>query len=159
LEAYNHCHVKKNNSLIETPNLYKHQIFIDMEIPKNTNIIDWPTSAMWFDEDGILCVISKKAPAQTLEEARKSMEDFENLTGKRKVCMLIDITNSAPTSKEMRDYSAAELPKITKALAMISTSALGKMIANLFFGLKPPPYPTKMFSNEKEAKEWLKQYL
>jgi hypothetical protein len=130
-----------------------------MEIPKNINIIDWPTSILWFDENGILCAISKKAPAQTLDETKKSIEDFNKLTGGKKVCMLIDITNSPPTSKEIRDYSAAELPKITKALAMISESALGKMIANLFFGLKPPPYPTKMFSNEKDAKEWLKQYL
>ncbi|HXA01939.1 MAG TPA: STAS/SEC14 domain-containing protein [Cytophagaceae bacterium] len=130
-----------------------------MKIPENANVIDWPTSILWFDEDGILCAISKKVPEQTLEEAKESMLDFERLTGGKKVCMLIDITNSSPTSKEMRDYSAAELPKITKALAMISTSALGKMIANLFFGLKPPPYPTKMFSNEKDAKEWLKQYL
>ena len=130
-----------------------------MEIPQNATVIDWPTSIVWFDENGILCAISKKAPPQTLEEAKESMKDFEKLTGGKKVCMLIDITNSPPTSKEMRDYSATELPKIVRALAMISESALGKMIANLFFGLKPPSYPTKMFSNEKDAKEWLKQYL
>jgi hypothetical protein len=130
-----------------------------MEIPQNITTIDWPTSILWFDENGILCAISKKSPPQTLEETKKSIEEFYLITKGKKVCLLLDITNSNPASKEVRDYVANEMPKITKALAMVSNSPLGKMIANLFFGLKPPPYPTKMFTNEQEAKEWLKKYL
>jgi hypothetical protein len=42
---------------------------------------------------------------------------------------------------------------------MISNSQLGKMLANMFFNMKKQPYPTKMFTDETEAKEWLKQYL
>jgi len=51
------------------------------------------------------------------------------------------------------------LPRYIKAIAMVSDSALGKMLANLFFTLKKQPYPTKMFTNEQDAKEWLMQYL
>ena len=130
-----------------------------MEPPKNAKVIDLPTSVMWFDEDGILYSVSKKVPPQTMEETKKGVEDFKKLTGGKKVCMLLDITNGQPSNKEVRDYAAAEMVNLTKAIAMISKSAMGKMIANLFFGLKPPPYPTKMFNDEKEAKEWLKQYL
>jgi hypothetical protein len=130
-----------------------------MEIPKNVEVMEWPTSTIWFDENGILCAISKKAAPQTLEETKKSIEDFRSISKGKKVCMLLEITNSAPSSKETRDYIAVEMPKIATAIAMISKSALGKMMVNLFFGLKPPPYPTKMFTDEKEAKEWLKQYL
>jgi hypothetical protein len=130
-----------------------------MEPPKNVEVIDWPTSTMWFDEEGILYSKSKKAPPQTLEEAKRSIERFKKITGGKKVCMLADISNSAPTNKENRDWAAQEMPNLVKAIAMISTSAMGRMVANLFFGLKPPPYPSKMFSSEKEAKEWLKQYL
>ena len=114
---------------------------------------------MWFDEYGILCSVSKKAPPPTLEEVKKSMEDFKELIGGKKVCLLADVTHSTESTKETRDYAAAEFPKLIKAIAMISDSALGKMLANLFFSIKSQPYPTKMFNNEKEAKEWLKQYL
>jgi hypothetical protein len=130
-----------------------------MTIPDNVTLIEQPTGVMWFGDDGILCVIGKKAEAQTLDEAKKSTQDLKKMVGNKKICMLMDITESSPSTKEVRDYTAQELLGLTKALALISRSALGKMVANLFFGLKPPPYPAKMFTEEREAREWLKQYL
>ena len=129
-----------------------------MEPPKNSNVIDFPTSTMWWDE-GILCSVAKKAPPQTVEEAKKTIEEFKKITGGKKVCLLSDSTDSTPLSKEMRDYAAEVIPEIAKAIAIISRSAVGKMAANLFFSIKKQPYPVKMFTDENEAKEWLKQYL
>lgn len=103
--------------------------------------------------------ISKKRPPQTVEQARESIERLKEITGNKKVCMLIDVSNTAESSRELRDYVAEELPKLVKAIAMVSSSALGKMLANLFFSLKSQPYPVKMFNNEKEALAWLRQYL
>jgi len=130
-----------------------------MEPPKNTKVYDWPTSTFWFGEDGILYSVSKKAGPRSLEETRKTVEEFKAIIGDKKVCMLIDVTNSSESNKETRDYVATEFPKFVKAIAMVSKSALGKMLANLFFSIKTQPYPTKMFNNENEAREWLKQYL
>ncbi len=130
-----------------------------MVLPQNTEIFHFPTSTMWFDENGILCSISKKVPSQTVEEAKNTIEEFVKITGGKKVCMLSDSTDSTPVNKEMRDYIAEVLPNIAKAVAIISRSAVGKMAANLFFSLKKQPYPVKMFTDETEAKEWLKQYL
>ena len=73
--------------------------------------------------------------------------------------MLLDFSNFAQNSKEIREYINVEFPKIAKAVAMISENPLGRMIANIFFSVKKQPYPTKMFDDELEAKEWLKQYL
>lgn len=130
-----------------------------MVIPENTEVFDFPTSTMWFDENGILCSIAKKVPQQTVEEAKKTMEEFRKITGGKKICLLSDSTDSPPANKEMRDYAAEVMPEIAKAVAIISRSAVGKMAANLFFGIKKQPYPVKMFTDETEAKEWLKQYL
>lgn len=130
-----------------------------MQTPLNAELIETSTSIQWMDENGIICSISKKHPPQSLEETKRDVENWYKRWGNKKYCLLLDITNSSPTSKEIRDYVADELPKMVKAIAMISNSALGRMVANLFFGLKPPPYPTKIFGNEQEAKEWLKQYL
>lgn len=130
-----------------------------MQAPKNANVHETVSSTAWLDENGIICSVSKKAPPQTLEQSKIETIAFRKKFGEGKFCMLIDITDAAPTSKEVRDWAAAELNTMVKAIAMISRSALGRMVVNLFFGLKPPPYPTKMFTDEKEAKEWLKQYL
>jgi len=130
-----------------------------MQPPENVKVYDWPTSVFWFDEDGILCSVSKKSSPQTLEQAIKTIEEFKKLIGEKKICMLAEASNSGESTKEVRDYAAIEFPKFIKAIAIISKSALGKMLANLFFNIKSQPYPTKMFNDEKEAKEWLKQYL
>src|SRR6185503_6642728 len=129
-----------------------------MEIPTDKKVYDRPTSTLWFDDDGILCSVSKKVPPQTIEETRKNIEWFKDFLGGKKVCMLSENKYpSAPPSKEIRQLAAEEIPKITKALAFIVHSPLSKMIANLFFALYPPTYPVKMFEDEKKAREWLKQ--
>ncbi len=125
----------------------------------NTEIFDFPNSTMWFDENGILCSVAKKVPAQTIEEAKKTMEQLRIIIGGTKVCLLSDSTDSPAPDKEMRDYAAEVIPEIAKAVAIISNSAVGKMAANLFFSIKKQPYPVKMFTEESEAKDWLKQYL
>ncbi|MGQ0829168.1 MAG: STAS/SEC14 domain-containing protein [Bacteroidota bacterium] len=130
-----------------------------MEPPKNAKVYDWETSAFWFDEKGILCSVSKKVPPLSMNDTIRNIEEFKKIIGDRKICMLIDVTNSSESTREVRSYAATEFPKFIKAIAMISSSALGKMLANLFFTLKTQPYPTKMFNNENEAREWLKQYL
>ncbi len=127
--------------------------------PENVKIIDFPTSIMWFDDDGILCSVAKKIPPQTVEEAKKMMVEFRKITGGKKVCLLSDSTDSPPSDKEMRDYAAEIMPEIALAVAIISRSAVGRMAANLFFSIKKQPYPVKMFNEENEAKQWLKQYL
>lgn len=130
-----------------------------MKAPENVKVYDSPTSIYWFDKDNVLYSVSKKVPAQSLEEAKKTLEDFKKTLPQEKVCMLLDVTNSTETKREVREWAAEEFPKMVKAIAMVSDSALGKMLANLFFSLKAQPYPTKMFNDEKAAREWLNQYL
>ncbi len=133
-----------------------------MEPPKNAKIIEWPTSVMWFDEEGILYSITKPEipQPQSSEESRKQMDKFREVVGGKKTCMIIKTGGSSqPPKKEDRDWIAKELDSVTKAMAIISTSAMSRMVANLFFGFKPPAYPVKFFSNQEEARTWIKQYL
>jgi hypothetical protein len=44
-------------------------------------------------------------------------------------------------------------------MAVVSESATGKLITNIFRGLKKDPVAVEMFADEHSAKEWLKQYL
>lgn len=132
--------------------------------PENEQIIEWPTSIMWFDEDGILYSIPKPNTQhllpKTREESMKEMEAFRKVIGGKKTCMIAESNNSAQTpKKEDRDWIAKELDSMVKAMAIVSASPLSRMIANLFFGFKPPAYPVKFFNTMDEAKVWIKQYL
>ena len=74
-------------------------------------------------------------------------------------CWLGEVSRLSSSTKEIRDFAAIETPKFVKALALITNSTVSKSIANLFLLLKEPPYPTRLFTDEREAKEWLKNYL
>jgi len=41
---------------------------------------------------------------------------------------------------------------------MISRPGLSKFIMTILFALKKPPIPMRSFTDDKEAKEWLKAY-
>ena len=131
-----------------------------MEIPTDREVIEIPTATYWEDDEGILCSVARRAGPLSLDDVKHMFTVLHQRIGNRKVCILADVTHATvEISRENRDYAAVELPKITKAVAMVSHSVLGKMLANLFFTLKTQPYPTKMFTNETAAREWLRQYL
>ncbi len=132
-----------------------------MEIPKNVKTYDMTSSVIWFDEDGILFSVPKPGPPPELskEEVKKEIEKFMAIIGDKKICMVSEANpNARPPTKAERDWAAELINPITKAMAIVTTSPVARMIANLFFGLKPPPYPAKMFSNEKDAVEWIRQF-
>jgi hypothetical protein len=131
-----------------------------MKIPANVEIHHDPGATWWVDEDGILCSIGKKNPPKlTKEEEERELKKYKDRFGDKKLCMLLDIMHLVPPSKEERDKASVQMERMVKALAIILYSPLGRMVANLFFGLTKPSYPVKMFGNEKDAKEWLRQYL
>lgn len=132
-----------------------------MKIPENVAVKEFKASYCWIDKDGIVYSVPKlDAPELSREETDEEVKAFKNYIGNKKVCLLIESNPKAkPPSKEDRDHISKIFDSICKAMAIITTSPVSKMIANLFFGLKPPAYPAKMFTSEIEAKEWLKQYL
>ncbi|MBA3664523.1 MAG: hypothetical protein H0W61_09990 [Bacteroidetes bacterium] len=133
-----------------------------MQIPPEVKTYKLHSSLIWFDENGILfsSPILNVTPSTNMEDIKKEMDILRGIIGKEKVCLVAEShPKSKPPAKEHRDFIAEEINSVIKALAVITNSPVSKMIANLFFGLKPPPYPTKMFSNQKDAVEWIKQYL
>lgn len=132
-----------------------------MEIPKDAKTYELRSSIMWIDDDGI--AFSSPRPdaplTSTDEEINEDIERFLEITGGKKVCIVIEMASQGvPPPKAQRDLLEESLNKVVKALALVSTSPLSKMLANLFFSFKPPSYPTKMFTDVEEAKKWIKQY-
>ena len=128
--------------------------------PPETGAIELPFATLWIDDGGILCTISNNNK-RTIEGMKTVMDVYKNLTkgkGGEKFCLLSDITNVGPINRETRIYLGRELPKYIKAAASISQSPMGRMLANVFLGLGTTTFPAKVFSNEKNAREWLMQF-
>jgi len=126
-----------------------------IEIPKDAKIIKMKSNTIWFDKDGVLYAIpNEHIPVQqSMEEIKIEMDRFRKIIGEKKVCIIIESdSKSSSPPKNQRDFIANEINSVTKAMAIISSSPLSRMVANLFFSFKPPAYPFKMFANEKRER-------
>ncbi|HWZ22185.1 MAG TPA: STAS/SEC14 domain-containing protein [Cytophagaceae bacterium] len=112
----------------------------------------------YFDTDGILYSYSKN-PRRTVKLITENIALVKQITNNKIVPLLIYLCDSPIPDKETRKFSAEQLPNIYKAMAMVSKPGLTKFIMNILFKLKIPPIPMKSFTNDEEAKEWLRQYL
>ena len=113
--------------------------------------------ATYWIEDGILVSLSKN-PRRTVENISANVALVKKITGNKKMPLLIYLSNSPVPDKETRKFSAMMLPEIYSAMAMVSKPGLAKLIMNLLFKFRQPPIPMKSFTNDIEAKEWLRQY-
>jgi hypothetical protein len=127
------------------------------KIPADRQTFEGEIATYWFD-DGILVSLSKN-PKRTVANIADNVALVKKITNNKRVPLLIYLTDSPVPDKETQKFSREQLPNIYTAMAMISEPGLAKFIMNLLFRLQSPPIPMKNFTDEKEAKEWLKQYL
>lgn len=113
----------------------------------------------WLSEDGIIIAIADEQEYHTIEQAKENTAI--NLTvanGKRRP-FLIDMSKVKSMSREARVYYAGTEPvKAITAVAILTKSNVGKMVANFFIGLTHQNLPTRMFTDAKEALHWLNDF-
>jgi hypothetical protein len=128
-----------------------------MTVPENTVTYEGQIATYWFDEE-ILVALSKST-LRTVESISDNIALVKQITGNKKVPLMIYLKNSPIPDKATRKFSAEQLPNIYSAMAMVSKPGLAKFIMNILFSLKPPPIPMKSFADDKAAKEWLRSFL
>jgi len=129
-----------------------------MNPPDNVQLIKGEIADYYYDHTGILFSYSKSIQ-RTVENISNNIALVKQITGNKKVPLLIYLTNSPVPDKETRRFSTEQLPHVYTAMAMVSKPGLSKLIMNILFKLKTPPIPMKSFTNDTEAKAWLQQYL
>ena len=128
-----------------------------IEIPSDRQTWEGEIATYWFD-NGILVSLSKN-PKRTVENIAGNVELVKQITNNKPVPLLIYLSNSPVPDKAARKFSTEQLPTIYKAMAMVSKPGLSKFIMNILFSIKPPPISMKSFTSDKEAKEWLRQFI
>ena len=128
-----------------------------MDTSQNIDLIEGEIADYKY-EDGILYSYSK-AIKRTVQNIADNVALVKKIAANKPVPLLIYLTNSPVPDKATRKFSTEKLPEIYSAMAMVSKPGLSKFIMNILFKLKKPPIPMKSFTNDLEAKEWLKQYI
>lgn len=126
--------------------------------PENKIIYESAIVTFWFDDDGILNAVSKDTP-RTIDGTKQYIQEVRSLLGGQKVCAILDVSNASQLKKDEREYIKHEIETIYKAVAIITHSQFSKIVGALLLFLIPTSIPAKAFTNEQEAREWIKQYL
>jgi hypothetical protein len=129
-----------------------------MQKPEDAQLIRGEIADYLLDADGILFSYSK-SPVRTIKNITENVALVKRLTGGKKVPLLIYLNNSPVPDKATRQFSTEQLPQVYSAMAMVSKPGLSKFIMNILFKFNPPPIPMKSFTDDEQAREWLKHYL
>jgi hypothetical protein len=121
--------------------------------------IQSPTGVTWLDNDGILIAVANKHAVHTLADAVENHEINIKLAEGVRRPFLIDISEVKSMSRDARNfYSGPEPEKTLTAVAIVTKSNIGRVVANFFFGMTTRQLPTKLFNDHEAAKNWLMQF-
>lgn len=113
----------------------------------------------WLDEDGIILAVGSDHQLHTLEHAIENTKVNAELAGVKRRPFLIDMNKVKTMSSEARAYYAGPEPKKSvTAVAIVTNSGVGKVVANFFLRLTTPLLPTRLFTDVEEARKWLMDY-
>ncbi|MCK4764636.1 MAG: STAS/SEC14 domain-containing protein [Candidatus Aminicenantes bacterium] len=124
-------------------------------------VITTETCKSWLGDDGIVWSIMLPQAVETIETAKKNTAAGVTLSGGKKRPLLLDMSKIKSMNKEARDYYARgdKRESCEKAVALIIKSPISRILGNFFLGFNKPTEPTKLFTDEKKALEWLKTFL
>jgi hypothetical protein len=94
-----------------------------------------------------------------VENISRNVALVKQITNTQRTPLLFYLANSPVPDKQTRKFSTEQLPAIYSAIAMVSQPGLSKLVMNILFSLRPPSIPMKSFTDDKPAKEWLKQFV
>jgi hypothetical protein len=94
-----------------------------------------------------------------LADALQNYEATKILTKRDNYLVLVDGRVNLSVSREARTFAAQSKNDGCTATAFIITSTANKLIGNFYINVNKPSTPTKIFSSEDKAIEWLDSFL
>ena len=113
-----------------------------------------------YDKDRIVRMKIFNDAEIELEDAIQNHEATCALTNGEKHLVLVDGRSNIGVSKEARAFAAQKRENDKRiAEAFIVTSTANKLVGNFYINFNKPAVPTKIFSSEEKALEWLESLL
>jgi len=117
-------------------------------------------AVLWVDQEGIIHSLVNPGAEVKIDDMKEIIDAGYALVGQKKAPVLVDMREIRSSDRESREYTAGpEGEKVTTALAFLIKSKVGELIGNFFINFNNPRFPTKIFTAEDEALDWLRGYL
>ncbi len=130
------------------------------ELRPPVDAVSTATGLTWLDKSGIIIAVANEHELHTLKDAEENNRLTIRLAQGVRRPFLIDMTKVKSMSREARAFYAGPEPaKALLAVAILTTSNIGNLVANFFLRLTKPSLPTKLFTDADEAMDWLSRYL
>ncbi len=115
---------------------------------------------VWLADDGIVRIIRVPGAEVTLADAKETMAAYLKINQGRRRPLFVDTKRMKFLAREARQYYAGEeAAKVASAVAIIVGTPVSRVLGNFYLGVSNPHLPSRLFSLEEEALEWLKEYL
>lgn len=109
--------------------------------------------------EGIIRTEAKKDVDIVLGYAIENSLIVNELCRGRKHPLLIDLKNLKSITPQARAYfSARDRETDINAFAFLIHSTFQRMVGNIFIQFNNPPIPTRLFTDENAALEWLRSF-
>ena len=120
-------------------------------------MVETKTARITLNEEGILIVRINNGTHQSLADAKENlaMAVSESLDKRRP--LLVDMRQAQALDADARHhYSGGTLERFTALGLLIEASPLGRMMGNVYLGVARPGIPTRLFTDEARAVDWLR---
>ena len=127
-------------------------------MPKNKkNSITTTMFNTWLDEHGICRTVVQPNAVIELQHAKENTAAVIQVSNGSCPPILVDIRLIKSINKEARDHFTMRGRKpMACAIAILVNSALSKVVGNFYLGINVPVAPTRLFTSEKKALNWLR---
>ena len=132
-------------------------VSINDDIFKDASV-ETSASYFWIENDNIVRIVNKPCAVHHEKDATENILLLREKVKGVPPLLLIDTTHIKSMTREAREvYAKESIDKRVKAIALVTSSTLGRIVANFFFGFNKPEVPIKLFNNDTAAREWLKK--
>lgn len=117
-----------------------------------------PTPRIWLGDDGIMRIEFPQDYHFTLEDVRDLNCRHREISCERRPLLAYSQSVAAAEHEAQQFASSEEVVEVVSALAIIVHSFFTRAMAEIFMKFHKPPYPTRVFTSEADALEWLEPY-
>ncbi len=124
-----------------------------------------PVSTVFVHQNGLIEWRYKQGAVVTLEKAQKEVQLISEMFSEMKLehsFLQIDIRGIKKIYRGARQlFASREISEgySVQALALLMGSPLSTFIGNFWFAINRPLHPTRLFSDDDRAREWLEERI
>jgi hypothetical protein len=117
------------------------------------------TSTIRLESNTLVRVTILPGAVQTLDDAKENGMGMEKIMQGRQFRALVDLRQMKSQDREAREYytQPGHTPGLV-AIALLIGSPMSRVIGNLYMGFTKSDIPTRLFTSDADALQWLETF-